>query len=216
MKALITIATIFLLFASCKKDRLTANGDMKTETRNLGTFTGVRASGSNDIHISYGSQYKVELRGSSNLIPYFKTNVVNNKLVLNYGNASVWRDDLEVYVTLPMLKNINLSGSSEVDVNGNFPLINFFNVDISGSGEVKVNNFLAAEELDITVSGSGSADLEKLNSKRADASISGSGDVRVRVEDRLKASISGSGKVYYTGSPVVESNISGSGKLIKF
>lgn len=216
MKGLITVATIFLLFISCKKDRLTANGDMKTETRNPGTFTGVRSSGSNAIHISYGNECKVELKGSSNLIPYFKTEVVGSRLELSYKNASVWRDDLEIYVTLPIIKSINLSGSSEVDVNGNFPLLAFLNVDISGSGEVKVTNAMTADEIDVTVSGSGEVDLERLSSRFADASISGSGDVRVKVTERLKASISGSGKVYYTGNPVVQSNISGSGKLIKF
>ena len=216
MKAIFTVATIFLLFISCKKDRLTANGDMKTETRTPGTFTGIRGSGANAIHISYGSEYKVELKGSSNLIPYFKTNVVNNKLVLDYGNASVWCDDLEVFVTLPMLKSINLSGSSKVEVKGSFPLVNFFSVDISGSGEVKVADLMATEELDVTISGSGNVDVQKMASKRADASISGSGDVRLKVEELLNATISGSGKVYYTGSPVVESRISGSGKLIKF
>lgn len=216
MKALITLATLFLLLVSCKKDRLTANGDMKTERRNPGMFTGVSASGSNAIHISYGEEYKVELKGSSNLIPYFSTKVVGGTLNLNYERASVSRDDLVIYVTLPLLKNISLSGSAEVEVKGSFPLINLFQVDVSGSGEVEVKDPMQANNINISVSGSGEVDLEKLGARFVTTDISGSGDVRVKVEERLKASISGSGKVYYTGSPVVESNISGSGKLIKF
>lgn len=215
MKQLIIIATLFCLFTSCTKDRLTANGDHITTIREVSNFTAIRSIGAHPIEIKYGNEFKVVLKGSNNLLPYFKTEVNNNKLYLGYENANVEHDDVQVEVTLPVLKSISLSGSSKVDISGDFPLIGFFNIDVSGSGTILLNNNLNADDLDVTISGSGDVGLEKLAAKRADISISGSGNAYLKVEDNLKANISGSGKVYYAGNPEVESRISGSGKVIK-
>lgn len=216
MKKLLLLATISLVFISCKKESLTANGNMTTETRTLAAFTSLHNSGSTAVHVNYGNEYKVELRGSSNLIPYFKTTVSNGMLEVGYERVSVNHDDIEVIVTMPTLGHISLSGSSKVDINGVFPVFDFLKIDISGSGGVWMKTPNTANNVAIDISGSGIADLEKLTSKNAEASISGSGDTRIVVQERLKASISGSGQVYYSGNPIVDARISGSGKVIKF
>jgi hypothetical protein len=217
MKRIINLSLILLvLFASCKKEKLTANGNIISETRNLTAFTGVQTSGSSPIHIVYGNEYKVVIKGSGNLIPSFESNIIGSKLHLNFKNVNVGHNDIEVTVTMPTLKSISLSGSAKIDVTGNFPLIDFMNISLSGSGEIAVKNILTATEVDIEISGSGLVNFEKLLASYADISISGSGDARISAIDKLIASISGSGKVYYTGNPTVDSHISGSGKVIKF
>ncbi len=215
-KGLLWLATFSILLGSCKKDNLTANGNMTAVTRDLAVFASLHNSGSTPVHIVYGSTYKVELKGSSNLIPYFKTTVSNGKLEVGYERASVRHDDVEVTVTMPTVSRISLSGNSRVDLSGAFPLIDFLSVDISGSAVVLMKEAAAANKVDIDISGSGSVDFEKLNCQNAKVSLSGSGDARVTVQDKLKANISGNGKVYYAGNPVVEANVSGSGKVIKF
>ena len=203
------------LWMACSKDKLTASGDKTAETREPGNFTGVNTSGSTGIHISYGSAHKVVLKGSNNLLPHYKTEIVNGILYLGYQKASVQHDDVEAFVTLPYLNTISLSGSTEVDIAGQFPVIETFKISISGSGEVEANDLITARETNISISGSGEADLKKLSTKKADIDLSGSGSVTIGVEDHLKVRISGSGKVEYLGVPEVDSKISGSGKLIK-
>lgn len=215
-KTVLGLATIMFFLGSCKKDNLTANGDMTTVTRNLAAFASLHSSGSTPIHIVYGNTYKVEVKGSSNLIPYFKTVVSNGKLEVGYERASVRHDDVEVTVTMPTVSRISLSGSSQVDLGGNFPLIDFLNVDISGSAVVLLKESAAANNVTIDISGSGSVDFEKLSCKNVEASLSGNGNARLTVRDKLKASVSGSGIVYYAGNPVVEAHVSGTGKVIKF
>ena len=215
MKQLIIIVTLFFLFTSCAKDRLTANGESITTTRELSNFTTINSSGAHPIHIKYGTDFKVVLKGSNNLLPYFKTEVSNNKLYLGYENANIQRDDVQVEITLPVLRSIDLSGSSKVNISGEFPTINLFNVDISGSATIQLTNHLATDDLHLTISGSGEMDLEKLTAKHANIHISGSGNARLKVRDEMKATISGSGKIYYLGNPIIDSRISGSGKIIK-
>jgi hypothetical protein len=215
MRNLLLYVYISLLFISCSKDRLTASGDKITEERNPGNFTGISGSGSNPIHIVYGADFKVILKGSDNLIPRFKTKVMSNVLYLEYEQASVRHDDIEVFITMPLIDRVSLSGSGEVEIKGQFPDVDVFRTSISGSGEVEVDEPLNARQARVDISGSGNADLEKLNVKTADVDVSGSGDVKIKVQDLLKAKISGSGKVYYWGSPQVNSDISGSGKVNK-
>jgi len=215
MRNLLLYVYISLLFISCSKDRLTASGDKITEERSPGSFTGISGSGSNPIHVVYGADLKVILKGSDNLIPRFKTKVMSNVLYLEYEQTSVRQDDIEVFITMPLIDRVSLSGSGEVEIKGQFPDVDVFKTSISGSGEVEVDEPFNAGETKVDISGSGNADLEKLNTKTADIDVSGSGDVKIKVQDLLKVKISGSGKVYYWGSPQVNSNISGSGKVIK-
>lgn len=215
MKKILLYTAFACLLMACSKDKLTANGDKTTETRQPGNFTGVNTNGSTAIHISYGAEHQVVLKGSNNLIPYYKTEIVNGILYLGYQKASVQHDDVEAFVTLPFLNNISLSGSSDVDISGQFPTMETLKVSISGSGAIEANDLLTARATNISISGSGEADLKKLNTKKADVDLSGSGEVKIGVEEQLKVRISGSGKVQYLGAPEIDSKISGSGKLIK-
>lgn len=212
-RLLFTASIICLILSSCSKDRLRANGDITTETRSPGAFSGVETSGSKHIHISYGQEYKAELRGSSNLIPAYRTKVVNGMLTLYYERVNVLDDDLEVYITMPEIDRIHLSGSGKITARGNFRPTSSFTARISGSGDVEVRDQFVAESIYVSLSGSGSAELLQIDSKHSDISISGSGNVRTSASESLRAKISGSGVVMYKGNASVSSDISGSGKI---
>ncbi|NQX38531.1 Putative auto-transporter adhesin, head GIN domain [Pedobacter steynii] len=216
MKKIITIMFISIVLMSCTKEKLTASGDKITETRTPGNFNGVNISGSKTIYVNYGTEYKVEIKGSKNLIPFFKTSIINDVLYLSYEKVNVLHDDLEVLVTLPQIKNAALSGSGKILISGDFRLTDKLKTSASGSGEIRVDTPFEVNDLLVNISGSGKINLEKIVAKDADVDISGSGDARISITEELKARISGSGKLYYTGNPEIDSKISGSGKLIKF
>lgn len=215
MKVLILLTLISVLFIGCSKERLTASGDKTIEIRFPGEFTGLNTSGSNPVHITYGTTFKIELKGSGNLLPYFKTRNMSSTLYLGYEKESVQHDDVEVFVTMPVIKKLAISGKSTVNIERTFPATDYFRLSISGSGRVLIKDAFEADEVLIDISGNGRADLQKISSKEADVNISGKGDASVKVQDILKARISGSGNVYYTGDPEVDAKLSGSGKVIK-
>ena len=216
MKHLTVIIICIFMLTSCAKDRLTANSDRITETRSLDEFTSLRVSGANRVKVSYGNEYTVLLKGSSNLIPYFETKLDGKILNLSYKNANVNRDDIEIFVTMPLIKGASLSGSGGLEINGSFASVNEFDLSISGSGDASVNQECLINKMNVKISGSGKAFLQKAIAKEANIDVSGSGDIHLQVTDYLKARISGSGEVYYKGNPQLDSKISGSGKLIKF
>lgn len=216
MKITSFLIIVTLLLASCSKDRITADGNVISEIRNPAPFKKIHTSGSNDISITYGNEYKVELRGSANLISRYKTTVRSNTLDLGYEHVKVGRDDIRIFVTLPSLSGISLSGSGNINIYGNFPDTELFNLRVSGSAKTVVHDTFNADEVVANISGSGNADLKKISGKQSHVTISGSGDVWVSTLQHLKVNISGSGKVFYTGNPTVDADISGSGKVLKF
>jgi len=215
MKSIFFILIISFLTISCTKERLTADGNIRSEIRNPGNFNQVRSNGSTHIHIEYGDEYKVELRGSGNLLPYYKTGVFSSTLDLGYERVNVRHDDIEVYITMPSIAGVTISGSGDVDISGNFPDQDRFDLRVSGSAQTDVHDAFRSSNVSVNISGSGDADLQRIVSSKSDVKISGSGSVNVRVEEVLDVNISGSGKVYYSGNPIVNSRISGSGKVIR-
>lgn len=208
------IAVTGLLFASCSKDRLTGNGDVISETRNTREFTSVRTSGSTRVHIEYGPEFEVEVRGSSNLVPRFKTRVINGVMELGYDNVwNVHRDDIEVYLTMPELTGVSMSGSGRTTVAGEFPHVSSFRASLSGSGQLEIRDEIDCRYLEANLSGSGKCRLRNLVSEEAEVRISGSGTVWLTALDLLKVRISGSGDVFYAGDPEIDEKISGSGDI---
>jgi hypothetical protein len=216
MKTLSFFSIISIFFLSCAKERIEGNGNIITETRPLSEFSGVSSSGSKNISISYGTAFKVELRGSSNLIPKYRTRIVGSTIKLGYENlVRIENDDIRVYVTVPRIKEVSLSGSGNIDISGAFPKQDRFETYISGSGDVNLEDDMQVDRVITDISGSGKANLNPLQCQTADVNISGSGEVKLGVEEHLKVKISGSGKVYY-GNASVDSRISGSGKVVKY
>lgn len=216
MKQLTFMAILSLfLFSSCEKEHLSANGNRSTETRNFNEFNSLKIEGASNIYVAYGNEYKVVIKGSNNLIPYYKTTLVNRNLNIGYENATVRNDDIEVYITMPLLKSASLSGSGDLELSGNFESVNVLDLSLTGSGGIAIADPIVVMQLKLDVSGSGDADLQKASCKSADISIVGSGDAKVQVADFLKVRMSGSGNVYYQGSPQVDTKISGSGGIIK-
>jgi len=216
MKSFLIAILTSLFFTSCAKEHLEGNGNIVTETRTLPSFSGVSTSGSKHINILYGDEYKVELRGSSNLLSVYQTKIEGKTLELGFENrVRITHDDIQVWVTLPRLNKVILSGSGKVKICGNFPRLENFEAFVSGSGDIELNDDVQADNVRINLSGSAKADLDKLECDYADANVSGSGDIHIGVQKHLNAHISGSGKIYLWGNARVDSRISGSGKVIR-
>lgn len=213
MNKIFLLATGLLLLASCSKDRITGSGAVVSENRNVTGFTKVVTNGATNVHISQGANFSVQLRGYENLLPYLKTKLDNNALEIGYtGNVNIRNDNVEAWVTMPLLEGVSTNGSANADVKGGFTGADL-RASISGSGSVTVEDG-NTPLFSSSISGSGNVHAFGLTAQRAETSISGSGTTEVRAVSNLRVRISGSGVVYYKGQPALDSEISGSGKLV--
>ncbi len=216
MRNFFAAIAVVSMFASCSKDVIHGGGSIVTSERNVSSFSGIDVSGEGKVYITYAPEITVTLKGYSNLIPHYVTDVSNGTLHLHYeSNTSARNDNLEVYITMPSFDALSLSGSCSINATGSFDNTGALSVSTSGNGDINIEN-ITADRYIIHSSGNSNIGTLGVKAKTATVEVSGSSMVTLSVQDKLDVHISGSGKVSYKGEPAeINTDISGSGKVIK-
>ena len=231
----VLLAAGIFIFPSCEK--VVGEGPLVTQTRSVGNFSGVSSEMSGKVNFAIAPEYKVEITAQQNILDVLNTNVVNGVLHIDFkDNVRVKQhEDLLINITAPYADYFRLSGSGNMDVQGDITANNLkvtlsgsgdiavqraviadkIDADISGSGNINIANGSAVNE-DVDISGSGEVEMPGVNAESAVTHTSGSGDVKLAVSKNLDAHITGSGSVYYHGNPIISTHISGSGRVIPF
>ncbi|MBD0284477.1 MAG: DUF2807 domain-containing protein [Flavisolibacter sp.] len=237
MRILILIISIVLLRNSCHINfiggkRITGNGSLSTEQRNVGTFTGVDVRGSMDVFLSSGLAHAVRVEADGNLLPYIET--TNNGGTLRIGSRNGYnlnpRAGIKIYVTAPELSGILVTGSGDVVSQSRISSRDKLHTEIRGSGDIRLEMDAPQTEAEITGSGSitlngntrtlnvairGSGDVHGFNlmSENAQVDIAGSGNAQVYASKQLDIDIKGSGNTEYKGNPSINQKVHGSGDI---
>jgi hypothetical protein len=202
------------------------------ETRDVSGFTGVSFGMAGNLVIKLGSSYNVVLEGDSKYIRDIETTIRNGRLVIRRDNFGMFNNErVNVYITMPEVKSLGLSGSGKATVEGTLKtdildlsvsgsgkisvpevVVNEMNCSISGSGDIYVEGGHVGKA-DLSISGSGGYVGDNVVIKDFKAGISGSGSCSCNVSESLNASISGSGNVVYSGNPKINVRSSGSGHV---
>jgi len=231
---LLLVAGLFI-FPSCEK--VVGEGPLVTQTRTVGNFTGVSSEMSGKVNFTIAPDYKVEITAQQNILDVLNTNVVNGVLHIDFKNnvRVKQHEDLLINITAPYADYFRLSGSGNMNVQGDITANNL-KVTLSGSGDITVQNAVIADKIDtdisgsgnisiaggsavnedVDISGSGKVEMAGVDAQNAVTHTSGSGDVKLALSTNLDAHISGSGSVYYHGNPIISTHISGSGRVIPF
>ena len=211
---LITLAVIIIIIFFIKnnltKNNIQGSGNIISESRELNNFTSITLLGSIDVNIKTSESNNCVVVADDNLIPYIKTEVVNNKLNISLNESYSSEEKLVVNINTPNYDEVSLSGSGNINIldfkNNNLSLI------ISGSGNITGNG--EVETLVVKINGSGNLMSKEIKSKSATITINGSGDAEVFASDSISAKINGSGNIEYFGNPEnVDSIINGSGDI---
>ena len=211
---LITLAVIIIIIFFIKnnltKNKIQGSGNIISESRELNNFTSITLLGSIDVNIKTSESNNCVVVADDNLIPYIKTEVVNNKLNISLNERYSSEDKLVVNINTPNYDEVSLSGS------GNINILDFKNnnlsLNISGSGNITGNG--EVETLVVKINGSGNLMSKEIKSKSATITINGSGDGEVFAGDSISAKINGSGNIKYFGDPEnIDTIINGSGDI---
>jgi hypothetical protein len=211
-------------------------GQLPSEERKVPSFTGIGIAVPGEVYLVQGPVQKLVVEGSERVLNDLITEVRGNKLTVRLPNR--WgsfrrNDELRIYITMPEINDISLSGSARLVAESPIKA-DRMSVAISGSGRVEIDDFEASRlevsisgsgrlnlggsrgvgESRIAISGSGRYESMTMPSEKVNATISGSGSCRVHALSDLNVRISGSGNVIYTGQPLIDARISGSGKVV--
>jgi hypothetical protein len=206
-------------------------GPIVRKTLDISSFEGFSLTFSGNVYVRQGSEQKVEVESHENLIGLLSKQVEDKYWKIRFTENVGRYDKFNVYITVPTLNAVRLSGSGDIKGETAFKNLGKLALGISGSGNLNFD--FEATEVEARISGSGDMNL-KGNAKSINLGISGSGDISaldVQVEaamiqisgsgdasihstENLEVRISGSGDVYYKGRPRMSSKVSGSGDVV--
>jgi hypothetical protein len=204
-------ASLFLVLLStgCDWRGIRGNGRIKTETRPVTAFTRVDAGGFYKLEWHPGPP-SLSLTTDENLLPRIRSGMQGDLLKITMHDSIAPTHGIKIVITSPSLTGAVLSGAlnfNAAEVNGGT-----FALQSGGAAKVtmagKVNRLLA----DLT--GASNLHAADLSAEDVELSVTGAGRADVTATNLLRAVITGAGHVSYGGNPKsVERKITGVGKI---
>ena len=194
------------LFPSGGPSRLVPSGNLVTEEESFSGFTIVKAGSAFEIIISESNSYSVSVTSDDNVIDFVRVSMVGETLDLDFSGVSITLGPLSnpltlrVEITMPELRELDLSGAADGVVTG-FTSSEVFVLELSGASRVVIEG--AANDLIFRGSGASDADLSNFRVQNADVDISGASEATINVDGRLDADVSGVSTLLYIGEPTL-------------
>lgn len=213
--------------------RVKGNGNVKTEDRSEGAFTGVESRSSFSTYVGIGPQ-SIKIEAEENLLPYIITYIDNGVLRIDTKEGFWLKSSrsIKVYVTSPRLNKIIVSGSGDIegttkitdssridlDVNGNASMkldvdAPVVDTDLSGNGDIELKG--QARDFSANSTGNGHIKAMELQTENGKIEILGNGTAEVFASVKLDVSIGGNGSVRYKGNAQTSTHITGNGSINK-
>lgn len=209
---------------------MNGEGSVVKKELKISNFEKIGLAINGTLILKQGNTQSVVIEGQQNIIDNIERDVNNKGWSIEFDKNVKKYTPVIIYVTVPVLESISLSGSGTIKCEDTFTGADEFSVGISGSGtadiafeaetaktslsgsgNVKISGSCDTHKL--SIAGSGTINAYDLQSNELRVSISGSGNANVHVKEKLKASIAGSGNVNYKGDPDLNSSIAGSGSV---
>jgi hypothetical protein len=189
-------------------------GPLRSETRQIGSFDSIEVEGNTRMQITVGAPASLSIGGRDPFVGRIKTEVRGHTLHVKsdhqgweWGNG---QSRVTLKIAVPQLSSLELQGGNEVRIAG----YNGGNakIEIQGAADIEASGQL--DELSVSMSGAGNADLSKLIANNATVRVSGVGSIHVHPKDTLDATMNGVGAIFYTGKPrEVSTHMNGLGTI---
>ena len=206
---IVALSLLVLLSAGCDWRGIRGNGTMKTEQRPVTAFTRIEAGGFYKIQWQPGPP-SLSLTTDENLLSHIETSMSGSALKIETRGQIAPTHGVTVVITSPSLTGAELSGAVKLEaaqLSGDR-----FALDTSGATRVSLAG--RANRLIASLTGASRLDAETFQAEDVEISVTGAGRADVTATNSLKAAITGAGRVSYGGNPKsVEKKITGAGKI---
>jgi Putative auto-transporter adhesin, head GIN domain len=200
------------LLTACGGGGPVGSGTPAAQARHVAAFSSVGLRGSSSVTVHVGGRQSVVVHADGNLLGQVTTEVHGRTLVIGTKGSFTTSSPMSVQISVPSLEAVTLSGSGAITAsNIQAPRLS---VRLSGSGVVRASGTVT--RLDVSLGGSGDAQLGQLVARDVHAVLSGSGRIFTCATNTLQASVPGSGTIVYSGDPAhVTRSITGSGAITR-
>jgi Putative auto-transporter adhesin, head GIN domain len=196
---------------------ITGKGPVERTTRDVKDFKSIDLAMAANVFVKQGTAFKVEVETQKNIADVVETVVENGVLVLK-TKSGVWKlnyNKLNVYVEMPSVEGINISGSGDIALETALSG-DKLTLHISGSGNIVAEKGITTKNLDINLTGSGDVKASGIATGALMTEITGSGGLELAgTAEKAAYSVTGSGDISAKNvkSKTVEADISGSGDI---
>ncbi len=206
---IVALSLLILLSAGCDWRGIRGNGTIKTEQRPVTPFTRIEAGGFYDIQWQPG-QPSLSLITDENLLSHVETRMSGSVLRIETHGQIAPTHGVTVVITSPSLAGAELSGAVKLEA----AQLGGDRFALDTSGATKVTLAGRTNRLIASLTGASKLNAETLQSEDVEISVTGAGRADVTATNSLKAAITGAGRVSYGGNPKsVEKKITGAGKI---
>ncbi|HMB98501.1 MAG TPA: head GIN domain-containing protein [Balneolaceae bacterium] len=200
-------------FGPVSQKSIKGNGDIISQTREVGDFTELRVTGARST-IVYGDRNgPIRITGDSNILEHTSSYVENGTLVITTAsNASLSPTQrVEIEVPSTSLDYIRVSGSNRINIKN----IDRSSFTIRGSGSTTIEADGYADDLQVRMSGSSRIDASGLIAETVAIRTSGSSKAEIYASERLKSRSSGSSRIMVHGHPKKITNQSSGSSFLR-
>ena len=231
MKRSVFFLFILTVLSSCHFT--TGSGNIISETRVTGNFTGISAAGGFNVEVKTGPVTEVIVESDDNIIKYIETEVSGNILKIRLrDHINVSNAHLKVYVTASGISNIAASAGSDVVVKDVLKSENTLHFTASSAGtiiseieapEVEAGASsgaklqLTGKTRNFTAIASSGANIKTrdLFSENTVVSASSGSNIYVHASVSLQAKASSGADIKYHGAANVQKTVSSGGSVEK-
>ena len=219
------VVIVFLALAS-----FTSFGQL-TETRKVGSFTGVKASAGVDVSLIKGDQESVKVEVTGGSLKDVVTEVSGSYLKVGMGDGRHNKISVKVYVTYVKIEKLSVSAAASIFAQD---IIKANSIEINASSAGTIDVSVDVADIDVSASSAGDIDLKgkaktarleastageigafDLQSETVDAEASTGGAIKINVLKSLTAEASTGGFVRYKGNPEKSNTQSNTGGSVK-
>ncbi|MBC7947611.1 MAG: DUF2807 domain-containing protein [Chitinophagaceae bacterium] len=236
-RLLLVALSCLLVLSSCmfNSERITGNGQVRKEPRQVGEFNSVDASTALTVYIRQDASNSVMVETDENLQPYIEISERNGTLYIRQRNntsLSPTGGTIKIYVSAPVYKMISASGATKLIGENALSSTSGITLEVSGASNANLelrspsvsadltgaSSLIAiGETKDLSIEASGASDAKclELFSENADVHVSGASSAQVYASVRLNAEASGASGVKYKGKAAVTSDANGASNISK-
>lgn len=174
LRLVILVSGLGLIYtlSSCGREKwpcVDGSGPVTTETREISGFTGISNEMEAIVYITQGAEFDVYIEAQENLMGEIKTALSGSTLEIYSEHCIDEGEPVKVYVTLPILTSIDISGSgsvftqSVINTSTPYTLISETLITVSTTGTITYGFASGSGSYSATLQAGSSLLIEKLN-----------------------------------------------------
>jgi hypothetical protein len=177
-------------------------------------FSKVSIALNSKVYVVQGQEYKLDIQADDATLEKIKVEFEGDELSIECKHGSKIEQPVLITITAPSLNAISIAGSADLFIEKSYEAKEM-DLSIAGGGSMNLNK-LMVEKVSSSVAGSGKLIMNDLEALKVNCSVAGSGDVSINGQKAGESedfSIAGSGNIDASAFETFESKveIAGSG-----